>query len=356
MAYVGPRAPRGRPRSILHVAEAWGGGVQAVILDYVRALPEAQHLLLMAEREGLRITADAEAAFAGVWRMPPGHLARVGCVARLFRQLRPDVVHAHSSLAGGYVRLAAPIPAHRIVYTPHCYAMERADLPRPAMAAVWAAERALAWRTGTVAAVSPREAELARLLRRRQRAVHVPNLVPRQDAPAPAPRRGPGDLPELTVAAVGRLCAQKDPDFFAEAARAGRQLLPASNWVWLGGGEDAYRERLERAGVRVTGWLDRREVHRTLSQARVYAHTASWEGAPMTLLEAAALGLPAVARRIPALQSLGVPGLVETPAQLAAAAVELLRGGAEEGRPLVELFSAHNEENQRSLLRHVYGH
>ncbi|WP_328364217.1 glycosyltransferase family 4 protein [Streptomyces sp. NBC_00445] len=342
----------GRP-TVLHVAEAWQGGVQAIVYDYVRAVPEARHLLLKGDREGYQV-ADEETAFAGVWRMPPGHLARIREVGRLYRELRPDVVHAHSSMAGGYVRLAASVPTRRIVYTPHGFAMERSDLSWYASAAVWTAERVLSRRTGIAAGSSPRETELARLLRKRQRTVYVPNVV--------RPRTGPGTsdagLPSPTVAAVGRLCTQKDPAFFADAAAEGRRLMPSSNWYWLGGGEPAHRERLERAGVTVTGWLDHHDLQRLLAQADVYAHTALWEGAPMTLLEAVGLGRPVVARRIPALESLGLPGLVDTPAELAAEAVALLKDGPSKGAEerMAELFVEHSPERQRTMLRHVYGH
>ncbi|MGX1912723.1 glycosyltransferase [Streptomyces phaeochromogenes] len=107
------------PATVLHVPEAWQGGVQTIVRDYVRAVPEVRHLLLMGDRDGCRIAADAEAVFVEAWRMPPGHLARVRTVGRLYRELRPDVVHAHSSLAGGYVRLAPFVPTDRVVYTPH---------------------------------------------------------------------------------------------------------------------------------------------------------------------------------------------------------------------------------------------
>lgn len=345
-------ADDGRP-TVLHVAEAWGGGVQTAVRDYVRSVPEVRHLLLMSERADCQI-ADLGVLFDRVWRMPPGHAARVRAVGRLFRAVRPDVVHAHSSLAGGYVRLAPAVPTHRIVYTPHCYAMERGDLARGAAAAVRMVERVLSRRTGTVAGVSPREVDLARALRKHQRAVHVPNLVPRQDTGHTGGGDGP---PPRTVAAVGRLCPQKDPAFFAEAAAEGRRLMPSSNWFWLGGGERAHRERLERAGVTVTGWLDHRSLQRLLGQVDVYAHTALWEGAPITLLEAVGLGRPVVARRIPALESLGLTGLVDTPRDLAAAAVELLKRAPGEGAEatLAELFAGHTPERQRMMLRYAYG-
>lgn len=351
--------------TVLHVVEAWSSGVQTVVRDYVRSVGEVRHLLLRGERGGYQIS-DAEAIFDGVWRMPPGHLARVREVARLFRELRPDMVHAHSSLAGAYVRLAPSVPTDRIAYTAHGYAMERTDLAWYASAAVWTAERALSLRTGVAVGSSPREVELARLLRSRQRTVYVPNVVrPREGActePQPgsgsAPGTVEGGLPPRTVVAVGRLCTQKDPAFFAAAAAEGKRLMPSSNWVWLGGGEPAHQELLERAGVTVTGWLDHHTVQQLLAQADVYAHTALWEGAPMTLLEAMGLRLPMVARRIPALESLGLHDLVDTPQELAAAAVALLTHGPSEdaaGR-LAELFSAHSPERQRTMLRHVYGH
>ena len=353
----------GRP-TVLHVAEAWQGGVQTIVYDYVRAVPEARHLLLKGDREGYQV-ADEETVFDGVWRMPPGHLARVREVGRLFRELRPDVVHAHSSMAGGYVRLAASVPTQRIVYTPHGFAMERSDLGRYASAAVWAAEGVLSRRTGVAAGSSPRETELARVLRSRQRTVYVPNVVrPRTGSGAqrpagsgPAAGTGDGGLPPRTVAAVGRLCTQKDPAFFADAAVRGKRLMPSSNWVWFGDGEPAHRERLERAGVTVTGWLDHGTLQGLLARADVYAHTALWEGAPMTLLEAVGLGRPLVARRIPALESLGLPGLVDTPGELAAAAVALLTDGPGEGveERMAELLVEHSPERQRTMLRYVYG-
>ncbi|MGX1912724.1 hypothetical protein ACWIID_28280 [Streptomyces phaeochromogenes] len=55
--------------------------------------------------------------------------------------------------------------------------MERSDLVWYA-AAVWAAERVLSRRTGTLAGFSPREVEFARSLRKRRRTVYVPNVVP----------------------------------------------------------------------------------------------------------------------------------------------------------------------------------
>lgn len=349
----GGASVRSARATVLHVAEAWQAGVQAIIHDYARAVPEMRHLLLTGDRDGYQVT-DAENLFDGTWRMPPGHLARVRATGRLYREQRPDVVHAHSSMAGGYVRLALSVPRHRIVYTPHCYAMERTDLARHGAAAVWAAERLLAWRTGIVAGSSPRECELARSLRKRQPTVYVPNVVRPQKS---GQDTGQGGLPPRSIATVGRLCPQKDPAFFADAAAEGRRLMPSSNWFWLGDGDPRDRERLERAGVTVTGWLDHHKVQSMLAQADVYAHCARWEGAPMTLLEAVGLGRPVVARRIPALESLGLPDLVDTPQELAAAAVDVLTHGppANTDETMARLYAEHSPERQRTMLRQAYG-
>ena len=77
----------------------------------------------------------------------------------------------------------------------------------------------------------------------------------------------------------------------------------------------------------------------------------------MTLLAAVGLGRRVGARRIPALESLGLPGLVDTPAELAAAAVARLTDGPGEGAQerMAEMFLEHSPERQRTMLRYVYG-
>lgn len=311
------RAIRATVPTVLHVSECWGGGVSTAVMAYVQATPRYAHWFLTASRPSAGIKPDLANLIRGWFDLPRGHLARISAVGQAYAALKPDVVHAHSSFAGVYVRACLSVPTNRIVYTPHCYAFERADVNNALRRVFRVTEAVLARRTHTIAAVSPREASLAASLRQTQRVVYIPNAVP----PCPtiaAPRTAGGPV---NAVAVGRICAQKDPGFLARAADL---AVDAISWTWIGGGDDSWlRHDLESAGVHVTGWLPRAEVLRRVQASDVYVHTARWEGAPMSLLEAVAAGLPVVARDIPALRALGVPNLVRTPGDLAEAVGDL---------------------------------
>lgn len=350
----------GRPTRVLHVTECWGSGVASAVHAYIKATPGHDHWLLMAH-DAADPLLDAESLLSGLRIFADGHVARIRDVAAAYRETRPDIVHAHSSYAGLYVRSCPSIPSRRIVYTPHCYAFERTDISRYVRYGFRLAEALLAPRTGVVAAVSPREADLAVRLRGGQRVVYVPNVVPEIPAvvsPVPAvvpdvPAADGRERSGLTAISVGRICAQKDPAFLAEAARAAG---PSTRWIWAGDGDPALRRTLEDAGVVVTGWLARQEVLALLGTADVYVHTASWEGAPVSVLEAVGAGLPVVARDIPALRSLGVPDLVATPAECALAVRalqdDLRRHGA--GRRLADALAGHTPGHQAAGLAHAY--
>jgi glycosyltransferase involved in cell wall biosynthesis len=102
----------------------------------------------------------------------------------------------------------------------------------------------------------------------------------------------------------------KDPDHFIHVKRyVESELQLQAEWEWLGGGREEHEDRLRAAGVKVSGWLDQRELVARMSTAQVYLHTAAWEASPITVLEAASLGLPLVLRAIPTLESLALPGL-----------------------------------------------
>jgi glycosyltransferase involved in cell wall biosynthesis len=347
-------APGTDPRPlVLHVVEALGGGVMAAVGDYVSsASPEFRHALLARVRPG-HDTGD-------LWGVPlipfrsdrpgPGMIAQVNQVVR---RLRPQVVHAHSSWAGLVVRLAN-VPRDRIAYTPHCYAFERTDRGRGVRGAFGLAEWLLAGRTGLVVAVSPREAQLAHRLGAGRRVRYVPNVVPVLDEVRPAPV--PGERRPVVVAGVGRLMAQKDPAWFADVVRAARRRGAEIDAVWLGGGEPAAEAALERAGVRVSGWIPRAELLARLAGADVYVHSAAWEGAPLALLEAVALGVPVIARDIPALRSMSVPDLHATADSAAerlarmAVAPPVPAGSAGGG----SLVAHHTRRVQRSRLVESY--
>lgn len=340
--------------SVLHVVESLSSGVATALEDYVRSTPEYRHVILSHRRQEAQ-TGDALDQLASAsLALPGGHLARMRAIRRQLRWLSPSIVHAHSSLAGLYTRLGAGSWRRLVVYTPHCYAFERTDVPFLLRAGFWLVEAAMSRTGGYVAASSPREAELARRLGRRTSVVYVP-CAPRIgpiERPGAGPDRGQG----LRVMTVGRLAPQKDPDFFARAARASRATAADTRWIWVGGGRPAYERLLRAAGVEVTGWLTREDSLRWLSTADVYVHTAAWEGAPMSVLEAAALNLPILARRSAALEALGLEPLYDTPeAIVAAMEASLDDRHRERVRACSQrLLERHGADAQRRALEHVY--
>jgi glycosyltransferase involved in cell wall biosynthesis len=126
--------------------------------------------------------------------------------------------------------------------------------------------------------------------------------------------------------------------------------------MWVGGGEPAAEQALRDVGVLVTGWSPRRSALGWLATADVYVHTAAWEGAPVSVLEAAALGLPIVARRNPSLAALGMPSLSDTPEALIEAIRSLLdrRRRAELRTDSELLLRQHRPEAQREALERAY--
>jgi glycosyltransferase involved in cell wall biosynthesis len=352
----GPAEAGARRLTILHVVESLGSGVATALEDYLRSTPGHVHVVLAWRRPGAQTGDELARLAADVLPLPPGRLAQLRAVRRRVEELRPDIVHAHSSYAGLYVRLLPRRLADAVVYTPHGFSFERRDVSVAARGVFWLAEAALSLRGVCVAAVGPREAELARRLPGRQAVIHVPNAV-RLIEPVPPhlipEAAGP---PRLRVATLGRITPAKDPGFFRRLVLLGRDLDLPLRWIWVGGGEPAAEQALRDAGVLVTGWISRSAALGWLAAADLYVHTAAWEGAPISVLEAAALGLPIVARRTPSLAALGMPSLSDTPEELIEAIRSLLdvRWRAELRAYSKILLRRYRPEAQREALERAY--
>ncbi|MBN3730516.1 MULTISPECIES: glycosyltransferase [unclassified Burkholderia] len=218
-------------------------------------------------------------------------------VAICLRRLRADVIHLHSSKAGALGRMAARLlgSANRTLYSPHGFAFLRRDISSRRVRLLIGIERILHAIGGPLVACSRSEARYAAMLLSRKRVHVVDNAIDLS-------RFGEaGDVPERRTAVVctsGRVAFQKAPWRFAQLAKslAGRHDVRCT---WLGdGAADQVRRWLADAPVEQSGWIAPDAMRDALARSDVYVLPSLWEGMPIALIEAQAMGLPAVASRI----------------------------------------------------------
>jgi glycosyltransferase involved in cell wall biosynthesis len=304
---------------VLHVIEATIGGTRRHVVDATRGLAQrGVEVTLVASalrqpdfRDDLR---ELGARGVRVIELPmvrsiaPGQdLAHLRALERTLRELRPDVVHTHSSKAGVLGRLASMssgIGAR--VHTPHTFAFLFGAMFGPLQRNVFREiERALAGATDRVIAVSADEAATfaASGVVPRERIVVVPNGVD----PAPWAAAAPFDWKTLGIApqtrvivVVGLLNVAKGQDLALRALA--QDGLEGAHLVLAGHGEmrepwEALASELGLADrVHFLGWRD--DVPRLVAGADVVLLPSRWEGMPYVALQAMAAARPVVATRV----------------------------------------------------------
>jgi glycosyltransferase involved in cell wall biosynthesis len=251
---------------------------------------------------------------------------------RFLRRERADVVHTHLFTADAYGRVAARLAGVPGVYsTVHSTNVWKGALHRRI-------DWLLAWLSTKVIAVS---AEVAQVLRERDsipgaRIAVVENGIDLQRFAAATGEgvRAEFGLPEGVplIGLVGRLHPAKGhADLVAVMAQLAAEGV-AANCLLIGSGElhDEIAAEVERRGLRgrVTFTGQRTDIPRLLAALDVLAMPSRWEGLPMTLLEAMAMGKAIVATRVGGIPDVimdGREGLLVPPGDVAALASALRR-------------------------------
>jgi glycosyltransferase involved in cell wall biosynthesis len=335
---------------VLHVTECYFGGVSRAIRTLISLNPQHEHFILY---DGLDDTFPHDVVSVRKFSASNFFLRSVE-VGSWARHLQPDFVHLHSSWAGAYGRIFRTNA--KIIYQPHCYKFDDAGLGFAKRLTYRLAEKLLSFRTDVTVALSPHEERMARSLNRNVACVYVPN--------APSCDVRHGDLLEdfnaqrPKVVMVGRICPQKDPAYFAAVAtRVGQKFLSSRPvFRWIGDGDEDLRSSLEAAGIEVSGWKQGEDLVAELDSADLYIHSAKYEGFPLSILDAAARGLPVIARRIDALEG-SAAFQVSTPEEV----VQTMQRCVEDPnfrRSLLErsrqILLVMNEEEQRVAWSEVY--
>ena len=352
-------------KTVLHITEAFGGGIQTALCSYAKSTEgdPIRHLLLARLRPQDDTGLAIKNLFDEVETVDGGLLHFYRCARKAVLQYKPDIIHLHSSFAGFLCRFL-PKGHAKLVYTPHCYAFERRDIPDWKQEVYMRLETLGLSRIDVIAGCSERECELGLELGAK-RAVHLNNyaeLSPElmEDSQATSEdNEQHAETPRTKVVIVGRVSPQKDPEFLLETIDHLRSF-PEFDQVqlqWLGGGDQDKEQELRAAGVDVTGMIPHHVLMKTLKDADLYLHTAAWEGMPLTLLEAARLNVPMVLRIIGATQNLHYPFLVSTPDAMAQQIVDYCRNPQHPDyqSSLVSINDAFSAEKQRSALIEIYG-
>jgi len=307
----------GRPPRILHVSEAFGGGVQAMVTTLAERLAAAGHPVAIAYGRRPETPTDVRERVApGVelfslgWerRTLPEQARACRRLRRLVDAWRPDIVHLHSSFAGLVGGLALTGVGVPTVYTPHGYSFTMGHQSPARRRAFRLAERLTARRATVVGTVSEAEAAAARTVAPAAKVRVVSNGIPELDdrrVDEPLPQR-PGAPRAI---AMGRVVPQHLP---AESARLLAAVADLAEVEWVGGGGtgEIPESAVSAAGVPISGWVDRATALSRLAGSTVLLHWTGWDGLPLSVLEAMANDVIVIGHDIDAVREIVGPGQV----------------------------------------------
>ena len=327
------------PHVLLVITKGEIGGAQQHVLELCRALHgQVRFSAVIGGPAGSPLEHGLRELQVPTWPLPglrnslqPWRL--LGSLRNLLALLRahkPDVIHAHSAVAGVLARLAGQLLQVPVVYTVHGFGF-KPQAPAGRRHSAYLAEALLAAWTTRMVCVSEHERGLAaRLPMDPQRVDVVPNAL--ADVPW---RSQPGqDAPNLVM--VARMAAPKRHDLLLRALPllAAQGHLPA---VHLLGDGPLRRAHAALAAQRPPGQVllagDVLDVPERLAKHAVMVLLSDHEGLPLSLIEGMRAGMAIVASRLPGVEELLRDGhealLVEnTPEAVAQALQRLLDDAA----------------------------
>ena len=274
-------------KKILYIVEAMGGGVFTYIVDLANELVNEYDMYIayavrkqtpknykeyfddrihLIEVKNFGRALDASKDLKAFFE-----------IKNIADEVKPDIIHLHSSKAGALGRFAFNGNKIPMFYTPHGYSFLMEDCKPMKRVIYKVVESVCAKRNCTTISCSVGEHQ--ETLKLTKRATYVNNGINMAELQDIMDKTEKVEHP-FTVFTLGRICYQKNPTLFNEIA----EKLPDIRFVWIGDGE--LRKELKSKNIEITGWADRATAIRYAVNADVFLLPSRWEGLPISLLEA----------------------------------------------------------------------
>lgn len=285
---------------VLHIVEAFSGGVLGALQTLVNGMSEDFHSYILYNARQESPLEPQKIFKPEVTLIRAQHLTReikpkedfaaMREVRRVFREVNPDVVHLHSTKAGAIGRLALNGKKVPIFYSPQGYSFFMPDCSESKRKMYHLLETMLGYRPSITVASCKGEYDSAKIVSRRATFINNGINTDELDHFGLDFNKRPK---EISVCTLGRIVPQKAPEMFNRIAEA----FPEVKFVWIGGGE--LREKLTSPNIEVTGWLTKEAALNKLMESSVFMLTSLYEGLAFSIMESMYLNRLCIVSKIP---------------------------------------------------------
>ena len=267
------------------VCEAFGGGVFTYVSQLCNDMADVYLAFSIRPQtpKNYRDFLDPRVHLIHVKHWKDKAITDIGNDIKVIKELRlieetvgPDIIHLHSSIAGGIGRLAFDGKKSVVFYTPHGYAhiLMGAGVKRYIYKLM---EQILGKRNCITLTCCESEDEIAKTLCKKT--VYIETGINLRDLSAVLDGIEPIKNEKFTVFTLGRICVQKQPQLFNKIA----ELVPEARFLWIGDGE--LKDQLTAPNVEVTGWKPRHEALAMAKGADAFVLCSLGEAIAMSLIE-----------------------------------------------------------------------
>lgn len=310
---------------VLHVAEAAGGVERYLETLFKYSKDKVENILVCSQNydyEKFKRLADRVIVLKMVHDIQPSSDIKVErTLRRIIKQLKPDIVYAHSSKAGAFARIADLGLNNKVIYNPHGWAFNMQQSAKKKEMYKWV-EKISAHFCNKIVCISDaeRESALREKICKPSKLQVIYNGIDLEEIEKIAPMsRAQLGIPKdaFVVGMVGRLSKQKAPDTFVKAAKLIKEKIPNAFFLMVGDGE--LRDQVESLSNQyglglsflITGWVDNPTAYMKIMDVGMLL--SRWEGFGLVLPEYMACGVPIVATNVDAIPNIikdGVNGML----------------------------------------------
>ena len=310
---------------VLHVAEAAGGVERYLETLFKYSKDKVENILVCSQNcdyEKFKKLADRVIVLKMAHDIQPSSDIKVErTLRRIIKQLKPDIVYAHSSKAGAFARIADLGLNNKVIYNPHGWAFNMQQSAKKKEMCKWV-EKISAHFCDKIVCISDAEKEsaLREKICKSSKLQVIYNGIDLEEIEKTTPMsRDQLGIPKdaFVVGMVGRLSKQKAPDTFVKAAKLIKEKIPNAFFLMVGDGE--LRDQVESlsnqydlgSSFLITGWVDNPAAYMKIMNVGMLL--SRWEGFGLVLPEYMACGIPIVATNVDAIPNIvkdGVNGML----------------------------------------------